>query len=422
MYDVAVIGAGVTGTSFAYKTSKYAKVLLIDAKNYSKQIPERVNIFAQHNKPYVDDLFWNDKEAFPKEFLTLNYKSEKSDGLISGNEFGSPQVGRITHTDVFLHKLINKAVDQGATTKFNEKISKIIRHTDSIELVNSKGESYHAKLLVLASGSYGFELQKSLGFEAPDSFMGIYLISNASEELLNENFNFQYMFHLNPNISKNGPFFFNVGKGRIFTGFMGDKETPMELKSKLERILNNYQKIQQYIKGISWNFDNVVIGDISKHPISRMTADRVIVLGEAAGLVTAFFYEGMLCGLVSADTASKVVKPLVESNSNFSSAELRVYDKEIAELLLDGYFRNGNACEYLFYGNQSSLKSIWNAYTEMLVHNKTARKYVYEVIMLQDLKKYNTDNDRWVGEKLFSTLPTINKITLWPKFLKAMTF
>ena len=422
MYEVAVIGAGVAGASFAYKTSKYAKTLLIESKNYNVSIPERVNIFAQHNKPYVDDIFWNDKEAFPKDFLQLNYKSEKSDGLISGKEFGPPQIGRVTHTDIFLQKLINKAVDQGATTKFNEKISKVIRHKDSIELINNKGESYETKLLVLATGSHRFELQKSLGFEAPDSFVGIYLISNASEELLNQNFNFQYMFHLNPNISKVGPFFFNVGKGRIFTGFMGEKESPLELKNKLERILNNYQKIQQYIKGINWNFDNVVTGEISKHPINRMTSDKVIVLGEAAGLVTSFFYEGMLCGLVSADSASKIIKPLIENNSNFNSGELVKYDQEIKELLLNGYFRNGNACEYLFYDNQSSLRSIWNAYTEMLVKDKTARKYVYEVIMLQDLKKYSTDNDRWVGERLFANLPFISKATLWPKFLKAMSF
>jgi flavin-dependent dehydrogenase len=265
-------------------------------------------------------------------------------------------------------------------------------------------------------------LQKSLGFNAPDSHMGIYIISNTDDSLLNDNFNFQYMFHLNPNISKTGPFFFNVGKGRIFAGFMGDKESPLELKSKLERILNNYQKIQPYIKTIRWNFDNVVVGDISKHPIKNMTADRVMVLGEAAGLVTAFFYEGMLCGLVSADTASNTIAPLIKDGSNFSSEDLKKYDKEITELLLNGYFRNGNACEYLFYGNQSSLKSIWNAYTEMLVNDKTARRYVYEVIMLQDLKKYNTDNDRWVGEKLFATLPLLSKATLWPKFLKAMNF
>jgi flavin-dependent dehydrogenase len=153
-----------------------------------------------------------------------------------------------------------------------------------------------------------------------------------------------------------------------------------------------------------------------------MSNDRIIVLGEAAGLVTAFFYEGMLCGLVSADVASRVIEPLLSDSTDFSSTELVNYDQEINRLLLDGYFRNNNACEYLFYGNKNSMKSIWNAYTEMLLENKTVRNFVYDVLMIQDLGKYNTDNDRWVGERLFAQLPLLSKATLWPKFLKAMSF
>ncbi|MHA1671834.1 MAG: NAD(P)/FAD-dependent oxidoreductase [Promethearchaeota archaeon] len=422
MYDILVIGAGVCGASFACKASKYAKVLLIEAQDYNKKIPERVNIFAEHNKPFIDDHIWKDKEAFPRPFLQLNYKSEKSDGLIDNKEFGSVPIGQITHTEKFIEILIQNAEDQGCETRFNEKISKINKYSDHVEIINSKGESYSTKLLVLATGSKGFDLQRSLGFEVPDSYMGIYLNSDVDESILDENFSFQYMFHLNPNISSDGPFFFNVGKGRVSTGYLGNQESPAQLKDKLDRILQNYEKIQKYIKGISWDLDNIIIGDISKHPINKMTNDRIIVLGESAGLVTPFFYEGMLCGLASADIASKVIEPLLSNNKEFSSLDLVKYDQEIKRLLLDGYFRNGNACEYLFYGNKNSMKSIWNAYTEMLKTNKTVRKFVYDVLMIQDLASYNTDNDKEVGERLFAHLPLLSKATLWPKFLKAMSF
>ena len=422
MYDIIVIGAGVCGASFAYKASKYAKVLLIEAQDYNSQIPVRTNIFAHHNKPFIDDIIWNDDSAFPKPFTQLNYKSEQDDGLITADEFGTIPIGKISHTEVLIERLIQKTEELGGETCFNERIAKVIRHSDHLELINNMGESYHCKLLALATGSRGFDLQHSLGFETPDSFKGISLNAEVDEDLLNENFKFQYMFHLNPNISPNGPFFFNVGKGRLYTGFMGNRESPDQLKEKLKKILNNYKNIESYVKGVTWDFSRVVIGDISKHPIKKMTNDRIIVLGEAAGLVTPFFYEGMLCGLASADIASIVIEPLLSNESNFSSIELVKYDQEIKRLLLDGYFRNGNACEYLFYGNKNSMKSIWNAYTEMLLKNKTVRKFVHEVLMIQDLAKYNTDNDRWVGERLFAQLPLLSKATLWPKFLKAMSF
>ncbi|MHA1456438.1 MAG: NAD(P)/FAD-dependent oxidoreductase [Promethearchaeota archaeon] len=346
---------------------------------------------------------------FPRPWNVLNYKSEKNDGLIDYKEFGKP-LGKISHTEKFIEKLIQYAEDQGCDTRFNEKISKINKHGDHVEIINNKGESYSTKLLVLATGSRGFGLQRSLGFEVPDSYMGIYLNSDVDENILDENFYFQYMF------------FFNVGKGRVSTGYLGNKETPAQLKDKLDRILRNYEIIQKYVKGISWDLNNIVIGDISKHPISKMTNNRIIVLGEAAGLVTPFFYEGMLCGLASAEYASTVIEPLLSNSSEFSRTELVKYDQEINRLLLDGYFRNGNACEYLFYGNKNSMKSIWNAYAEMLLKNKTVRKFVYEVLMIQDLSKYNTDNDREVGERLFAQLPILSKATMWPKFLKAMSF
>ena len=422
MYDIAVIGAGVCGASFAYKASKYSKVLLIEDQDYDSQIPVRTNIFAHHDKPYIDDLFWKDEMAFPRDFTQLNYKSEKYNGIIKASEFGTTPIGNIAHTEIFLDKMIQKSIENGSETRFNERITKVIRYSDHLELMSNKGDSYTCKLLALATGSRGFELQRSLGFETPDSFKGISLNTEASEDVLNDNFSFQYMFHLNPNISPNGPFFFNVGKGRLYTGYMGNKESPDQLVDKLKRILSNYKVIQPYLKGITWDFSRVVVGNISKHPISKMSSDRILVLGEAAGLVTAFFYEGMLPGLASAEIASNIVESLIKANEPLTSSNLNKYDHEVKKRLLDGYFRNGNACEYLFYENLSSLKSIWNAYTEMLETNKQVRKFVYDVLMLEDLLEYKTENDRLVGEKLFSQLPFLSKATLWPKFLKAMNF
>jgi len=418
-YDIIIIGAGISGASLAYKASKYAKTLLIESQDYDREIPVRINIFAEHNKPFIDDVFWNDDSIFPRSFLQLNYKSDKYDGLLNSKEFGMP-LGKISHTEIFIKKLIDKFKDQGGVTQFNEKIAKIVKHIDCVEVINNKGESYTTKLLILATGSRGFDLQKSLGFEIPDSFMGVYTNTYADENLLDENFNFQYMFHLNPNINPNGPFFFNVGKGRVSTGYLGNKESPDQLKEKLDRILRNYKKIQPFINGLKWE-RNYITGGISKHPISTMTKDRVIVLGEAAGVVTAFFYEGLLGGLASADIAAKLIKPLLENNSNFSRPELITYDQEIARILLNGYFRNGAACEFLFYSKDSSAKTLWTTYTNLLNTNKTVRKYVYEAHTIQDLWNYDTDRDRYVGERLFGALPGLQKLTLWPKFLKAMS-
>ncbi|KKK42948.1 MAG: hypothetical protein Lokiarch_31040, partial [Candidatus Lokiarchaeum sp. GC14_75] len=81
---------------------------------------------------------------------------------------------------------------------------------------------------------------------------------------------------------------------------------------------------------------------------------------------------------------------------------------------------NGNAMEYLIYNEGSYVKSLWRYYTKLLSENATARRYIYEAYINQDLSTHKIANDRYVGEKLLGMLPMLSKITLGPKFLRAM--
>ena len=420
MYDVIIIGAGVSGATFTAKTSKYAKTLLIEAQDYQKEIPIRTNIFPEHNKPFVQEVLnWEDKSIFPEDHTTSNYMSDEFNGVIDSKEFGIP-LGNVSYTENLIAKLINNIEQNGGTFKSNERISKINRHNDHLELINAKGESYNTKLLALATGSRGFELQRSLGFSVPDSYTGVYLHLFGDESKIRENCEWNYTFLINPKISNNGPFFFNRGIERISAGYLGEKgQSKEEIISKLERILKNYKPIQPFIKGLSYNISTAVIGEISKHPIKRFSNDRVIILGEAAGLVTACFYEGLLPGVACADIASKIVQPLFEEGSSFSGAELLKYDQEVKRVLFT-YFKNGNALEYLLYNDGSYVKTLWRLYTKLLMENRTCRKYIYEAYINHDLSKHITSNDRYVGEKLFGMLPALSKITLSPRFFRAL--
>ncbi|MFX1429990.1 MAG: NAD(P)/FAD-dependent oxidoreductase [Promethearchaeota archaeon] len=415
-----MIGAGIAGTTLAAKISKYAKTLLIEAQDYKKEVPIRTNVFPEHNRPFIEEqIDWCDKNIFPCLHTKTNYMSDEFNGVIDSTEFGKP-LGNICHTENIIKELIDQLEQQGGRFYSGEKISKIIRHSDSLEIISNKGELYNTKVLALATGSRGFDLQRSLGFETPDHYTGALIHLFGNEDKVNENLEYNYVFHINPKISINGPFYFNRGKARIATGFLGKKnESKEEILSKLDRILKNYKHIQPFVNGLKYDLSTAVIGEISKHPIKSFSNDRVLVLGEAAGLVTAFFYEGMLPGVASGDIAAKTLKPLFEKDSKFSRLELSKYDQEVKRVLFT-YFKNGNALEYLIYNEGSYVKSLWRLYTELLSENKLARKYIYEAYINQDLSTHNTSNDRYVGEKWFSKLPTLSKVTLSPKFFKAL--
>ncbi len=420
MYDIIIIGSGIAGLSFAYKASNFADVLLIDKIKDIDSFPEKVNLFIEHNRPFVEDLpiDFNNKEIFPRIHDCLNLMSEKKDGIIYASEFGEP-FGYMMNTNNFQKELAIKFEQNGGFSLFNNRVKKILRHPDYIEII-TENDTYKGKMVALATGSHAFELQKSLGFETPDRYMGVYANLYDEKGIIDENLKTTYTFHINTKISKSGPFFFNKGFDKITTGYLGDYYmSDVEIIEKLKRVLKNYKRIQPFIKDLKVKEEPKVVA-ISKHPIKHFSQDRALILGEAAGLVTAFFYEGIVCGFCCADVAAKTIKPLLEKESNFKREDLMNYDNEIKRILLSAFFKNGDASEYMFYSAPSAMKILWETYIELINTNKTLRRYIYDVHILQDLSKYDTKRDRWAGERIFAKLPITSKISLGPKFFRAL--
>ncbi|MHA1436048.1 MAG: NAD(P)/FAD-dependent oxidoreductase [Promethearchaeota archaeon] len=417
-YDIIVIGAGVSGATFASKISKYAKILVLEAKK-EKDMLVNTNIFPEHNRPFFNEISWSDKDVFPSIHEKMRYLGIKNEAIVNSKEFGAP-LGNITYQEILVKKLLQNCENNGGIVKFNEKCTKISRTINHIEVITNKGQLYRGKMLVLATGSHSFELQESLGFETPDKYMGVFTHLYGDETHISDNLGVNYIFHINTNISKNGPLYFNKGVERVAMGFLGINETPSDLVSKLNKILTNYKKIQPYINGLRRDSKPSVCY-ISKHPIKKFSQDRVLVLGEASGLITAFFYEGVGTGIISADIAAKTLKPLLEQGSNrFRSQDLSKYDLEIKRVLLKNYFRNGNASEYIFYNATSYMKLLWDLYVDLVRTSKTLRKYIWEAYRTHELEHYDIKRDRWIGEKLYAKLPVLSKIVLGPRFFKAL--
>jgi len=60
VYDVIVIGAGISGATFACKASKFAKTLLIEARE-EKNLAVTTNVYAEHNKRFLHEVDYSDK-------------------------------------------------------------------------------------------------------------------------------------------------------------------------------------------------------------------------------------------------------------------------------------------------------------------------------------------------------------------------
>ncbi len=415
-----ILGAGLSGALTALRLSKIASVTLINPIPPEKLKPVS-KLFPMHNFPYFSEseIHLEDKNIFPEDHLVSWYMGTESTGILDSKEFGGP-MGKVVRYDLLVKSLIEKAEKQGIRLLYEKYPEKIRKNQDGVEFQTSDGSIQKAKLLILAGGGSTHDLQSQLGLPIPDLYSGININLEGPLEVVKKNIQPQYIFHINPNISVVGPFAMITTQSLVSVGFLANKsETFQDMNDKLNRILKNYKKIQPLIEGLTPTEPAFPL-TVSKHPIKRMVDNHIVALGESAGLVSGFFYEGIIGALASSKIACDVISELIKNKLECSKQNLFKYEDLIRKNLVNSYFETGRASEFLFYGSESNLKLLFNLYGEVLKSSSKARKMLYDACRNQDLAHYNYEADRWVGEQIFQKVPALQKIVLMPHFLKAM--
>ncbi|MHA1340780.1 MAG: NAD(P)/FAD-dependent oxidoreductase [Promethearchaeota archaeon] len=459
-FDVAVLGAGFAGSCICDFLADKFSVVLIDAhKEITRQIPHGV-IFAKHNYSAFskeNSLLLDNKEIFPKKHYEVTYSGKEYEGVVDGREFND-NVGMMCN----LHKLnefLNKRAEKkGAELYFSTKIDEVKINTNGIELIynfNSGQKSIKADLLIIATGSglykkeffsnkYSyqdikaktFQIQRSIGFKAPDLYFGVFTRFTGDNTTIQQNIPHDYIYHLNRKISPSGPLFSTRWVEHFDIGILHN-----DINKAIDRliaVIKRYKKIENYFKNVkpyrfergelAPNAENIYIIKklVSKHWIPQRAKNRTIVIGEAAGLVTGFFFEGTTGCAHSARIAADVISEYFEkfdeninkTDTNFANL-LQRYDAILEKRLINTYMKSQAGGEVLWLEPGDLGEKIFNIYAKLLHDRSDLRKMVYEALILDDLEKYNFANDRKTGEEIYKALPLSLKIISTPIFLKA---
>ena len=420
MNKIIILGAGLSGSLTGLRLAKIAHVTLINPIGIEDLKPVN-KLFPKHNFPYFSDfeIDIQNELIFPEDHRISWYMGTDSTGVVNSKEFGEP-MGKVVRYDMLIKDLLAKTEKAGVEIRVGPYPEKILRNSDGLEIHNMSGTPEKANLLIIAGGGATHSLQSKLGFSAPTLYNGINVNLEGPLEVVSNNFQPQYIFHINPNISVVGPFAMIKSQNMVSVGFLGNKtESFPEMNEKLNRILKNYKKIQALIDGLTPSAPAFPL-TVSKHPIKRMVDDHVMILGESAGLVSGFFYEGIIGTLASSKIASGVLLDLFTNNKELNRTNLQRYEDTLRRTLINTYFETGKASEFLFYEAGSNLKLLFNLYGEVLKSSSKARKMLYEACINQHLETYNYEADRWVGEQIFQRVPTLQKLVLMPHFLKSM--
>jgi flavin-dependent dehydrogenase len=416
--DFVIIGAGIAGvTAFAFLSTR-AKCILCERKPpHQKYSLSRV--MCNHSFQFLPFLDASNNQVFPRTHLYTIYASQQYEAKISADEFGSP-LGKFLDEYEFLLAMEQIGCNNGGIIKFNTEINQIEITQERVICQDTTGNLIHAKAILLGTGS-DFTLSNKLGFAQPDTVNWVAATFHGTPEQIEKNVP-QYIFRMHPKMSKDGPLALNIGRDFFNIGLIS-KEPFEVIEERFLRILKNYQPIRNYFTGLTPNPDSIHREQLQKgvgvkHPIKNFVKDRVVLIGDAAGLVTPMYYEGVLGAFASTRFASETLIEIHKTTGIFSAANLKQYERKVYEILLKRYFVSGTRSEALFLTSGSDAEVIWDTYIQVLKKYPQARRNVHYVFGCDDLANYPLEHDEEVGELIFKELPLSRKVMLTPLFLR----
>lgn len=178
---------------------------------------------------------------------------------------------------------------------------------------------FHARLVVLACGVH-YQLTKRLGLGMPREFLQgaqtevPWALTEWTEVHLNKEFSREAFAWLVP-----------LHNGSTRVGLMCARDARKALIRFLDRLVPRWQDRQDL---------HLASKPIAQAPLRRSYAERVLVIGEAAGQVKATTGGGIYYGLLAARLAAETISTAFATGS-FSAAGLRPYERAWQSLLAD---------------------------------------------------------------------------------------
>jgi len=311
-HDVIVIGAGAIGSYVASQLAQYGlKVLLVDKKELpGKKICAGVistDAFEEFSLPKGSIIGILDKiKVYSPLGTSIEYKHPKP-------------LAYIVNRPSFDMALFSKALNSGAKFIGNFKVKGAKSSNSYIEVLG-KDKHEKARVAVVACG-FNPLLMKSLGFGSYPSFVEAIQTTVYSSHIENAE------IHLGREIAPGAFAWILPIKNRLARiGLITRKDARKYLRNFLDRDIIKERIIE--------NHQPVMASYLPAGPLESTVADRMLVVGEAAGQVKTTTYGGIYYGLLCAKEAIPVLIKAFETGE-FGLSSLLRYEKKWREKIFD---------------------------------------------------------------------------------------
>ena len=270
-------------------------------------------------------------------------------------------VARVVDRVAYVSSFADKARVAGAQFLLGQRVVRVEQQKDRVSVVTNEG-TLEARSLVLAAG-FGTQLSRQLGLgEASDYVVGI-------QALVETNGLDEVEVYLGRDVAQ-GFFAWLVPTqpGYALAGLLVRKNAPEQFAKFISARTEETKIKEQVSKAICWG--------IPLRPLRKTYADRVLVVGDAAGQVKPTTGGGIFYSLLASEIASGSLDQALRDD-NLSAGSLRAYQKEWKNLL-------SHELE-VGYSARRAFEFLGDSHISSMVHQASRNGFVAELANSPDV-------------------------------------
>jgi digeranylgeranylglycerophospholipid reductase len=342
LYDIIIIGAGPCGSHIAQRLSHLGYRVVVAEKNV--QPGDDICCTGILSQECLR-AFTLDNSLVLRQVNSAKLLSPSGKCLRLYREGPVAAIVDRVHLDV---SLARQAQEAGANYLFGARVSDILSQSDAVEVrIDSQRQEavLKAKAAVIATG-FGSTLPRQLGLGEIRQF-----VFGAQAEVDTNRVD-EVEVYFDQSLAPGGfAWLVPINEGKGLAGLLTRRQADSHLKNLLNTL--SYQGKIASSKVPRWH------GIIPLRPLPKTYADRVLVVGEAAGQVKPTTGGGIYFGLLCADIATEVLHQAFLAD-NFSATFLSAYQEKWRarlnrELTIDYWAQalfaklSNNHVDYLFH-------------------------------------------------------------------------
>lgn len=311
-HDVVIIGAGPSGAVAAYHCAKLGLDTLFIDKSKLPRYKACGGALSEQAMSCLD--FPLDNELIERKIYgaRVRYGNEVMEVL-------KPYriAGLVTRSQ-FDYFLVQQAIKTGAKFLENERALQLQISSDHVNII-TRNRQLRAKLVIGADGSQGIIAR----YVRKPSRKNEYAIGAVTEILANNDDVDNYIFNsieVHFGIADRGYGWIFPHEGRFNVGIAGIADSLGNPK----KVLANFLKKNGFNVEYDFHAHKIPVGGVPREKV----ADRIILVGDAAGFVDSFYGEGIAYAILSGKIAAYVCREALSHKNGWERDFLKVYDNE----------------------------------------------------------------------------------------------